>query len=118
MAQILLIDDDRTFLNGLKMFFDMEHIQTNTATSVSKAKELLDTENISLICTDWELPDGTGLDVLVYVRNKNIPVVFLTGHDEDSYQEQAITQGAMCYYIKGELSYSDLIDNVASLARR
>lgn len=54
MAQILLVDDDRTFLNGLKMFFDMEHIQTNTAITVSKAKELLETKDISLICTDWE----------------------------------------------------------------
>lgn len=118
MASILLVDDDKTFLNGLKMFFDMENIQVSTTTTVSTAKVLLDTEDISLVCTDWELPDGTGLDVLAYARKNDIPVVFLTGHDEDSYQEQAITQGAMCYYIKGELSYSDLIDNVVSLARR
>ena len=115
MAQILLIDDDRTFLNGLKMFFDMEHVQTNTATTVSKAKELLDTEDISLICTDWNLPDGTGLDVLAYVRNKDIPVVFLTGHDEDSYQEQATKQGAIHYYIKGEFDYSKLISELIAL---
>jgi DNA-binding response OmpR family regulator len=60
MAQILLVDDDKTFLNGLKMFFNMTNIQVSTATTVSKAKVLLDTEAISLIYTDWDLPDGTG----------------------------------------------------------
>lgn len=100
MAQILLVDDDRTFLNGLKMFFDMEHIQTNTAITVSKAKELLETKDISLICTDWDLPDGTGQDVLAYVKKKGIPVVFLTDHDEDSYQEQATTQGISTITLK------------------
>ena len=82
MASILLVDDDKTFLNGLKMFFDMENIQVSTTTTVSTAKVLLDTEDISLVCTDWELPDGTGLDVLAYARKNDIPVVFLTGHDE------------------------------------
>ena len=60
MAQILLVDDDKTFLNGLKMFFNMTNIQVSTATTVSKAKVLLDTEAISLIYTDCDLPDGTG----------------------------------------------------------
>ena len=35
MASILLVDDDKTFLNGLKMFFDMENIQVSTTTTVS-----------------------------------------------------------------------------------
>lgn len=115
MVQILLVDDDGTFLNGLKMFFDMKHISTITATTVSKAKELLCSEKISLICTDWDLPDGTGMDVLAYVRNTNIPVVFLTCHDEDSYQEQAITQGTACYYIKGQVVYHALIAKIITL---
>lgn len=117
MTQILLVDDDKTFLNGLKMFFNMENIQVSTVTTVSKAKGLLDTEAISLICTDWDLPDGTGIDVLAYARKNDIPVVFLTCHDEDSYQEQAITQGAIRYYIKGQFSYSKLITEIIALAQ-
>ena len=69
MASILLVDDDKTFLNGLKMFFGMENIQVSTTTTVSTAKVLLDTEDISLVCTDWQLPDGTGLDVLAYASH-------------------------------------------------
>ena len=42
MASILLVDDDKTFLNGLKMFFGMENIQVSTTTTVSTAKVLLD----------------------------------------------------------------------------
>lgn len=95
----------------------MENIQVSTAATVSKAKRLLDTKFISLICTDWDLPDGTGMDVLAYGRTHDIPVVFLTGHDEDSYQKQAITQGAIRYYIKGQFSYSKLITEIIALAQ-
>lgn len=72
-------------------------------------------EDISLICTDWDLGDGTGLDVLQYASEKNIPVVFFTGHDEDYYKEKAMSLGAAKYYVKGAVSYEDIINDVITL---
>ena len=51
MKKILLIDDDISSLKGLQMCFSVKHFPTVSATSVSEAQRLLDTEEISLVCT-------------------------------------------------------------------
>lgn len=119
MAQILLVDDDIASLKGLKMCFDLKNFPTISATTVSTALQLLDTEKISLVCTDWDLPGGrTGLDMLAYARERNIPIVFLTGHDEDSYEKSALEQGTVRYYTKGQLSYLKFRDDLIEIVEK
>ena len=119
MEKILLIDDDISSLKGLQMCFSVKHFPTVSATSVLEAQRLLDTEEISLVCTDWDLSGGrTGLDILAYVRERNIPVVFLTGHDEESYEKRALEQGAVRYYVKGQFSYLKFRDDLIELANK
>lgn len=101
------------------MYFDLANFPTVSATTVSEALQLLDTEEILLVCTDWDLSDNmTGLDILAYARNRNIPKVFLTVHDEESYEESAFEQGAVRYYIKGEFSYFKFRDDLIELANK
>ena len=57
MKKILLVDDDMATLKGLQMCFGSKNFPTISATNVSAAKQLFDTEEISLVCTDWDLPD-------------------------------------------------------------
>ena len=119
MKKILLVDDDMETLKGLQMCFGSKNFPTISATNVSAAKQLFDTEEISLVCTDWDLPGGkTGLDILTYARERNIPVVFLTGHDEDNYEKIALEKGAVRYYIKGQFSYLKFRDDLIELANK
>lgn len=119
MKKILLVDDDMATLKGLQMCFGSKNFPAISATNVSAAKQLFDTEEISLVCTDWDLPGGkTGLDILTYARERNIPVVFLTGHDEDNYEKIALEKGAVRYYIKGQFSYLKFRDDLIELANR
>ena len=113
--KILIVDDDVTMVDSMKMFIEFRTIPVATATSVSNVKRLVNEEEISLICTDWDLGDGTGLDVLQFASEKNIPVVFFTGHDEDSYKKKAMSLGAARYYIKGADSCEDIIDDLITL---
>lgn len=72
MKKILLVDDDTATLKGLQMCFGLKNFPTISTTNVSVAKQLFDTEEISLVCTDWDLPGGkTGLDILTYARERN-----------------------------------------------
>ncbi len=119
MKKILLVDDDIVCLKGLKIYFDLANFPTVSATTVSEAYQLLDMEEIALVCTDWDLSDDrTGLDILVYAKERNIPTVFLTGNDEKSYEESAFDQGAVRYYIKGEFSYFKFRDDLIELANK
>ncbi len=56
-----------------------------------------------LFILDWELPDVTGVEILVWVRNNlgsQIPVIFLTNRTEDSDLLQAFQLGADDYIHK------------------
>lgn len=117
MKKILLIDDESELTAGINLFLEMRDIPSISAKNVSEAKMLLDVEEISLICTDWDLGDGTGLDILQYAMNKNIPIVFLTGHDEDSYIDKAMSMGAAKYYIKGQIGFDNLVDDFISILK-
>jgi len=115
--KILLIDDENTLTEGINLFLEMRDISSISAKSVSEAKMLLDREEITLICTDWDLGDGTGLDILQYAINKNIPIVFLTGHEENAYIDKAMSMGAAKYYIKGQIGFDDLVDDFISILK-
>lgn len=114
-VQILIVDDDKTFVYGMKEFLKLRNVPAITARSASEAIKLLSEEDISLVCTDWDLGDSTGLDVLSYAKDKDIPCVFLTVHDEDSYKEKALSLGAVRYYIKGVMPYGDIINDMKRL---
>lgn len=116
-TKILLVDDESALTVGITLFLEMRDIPSTSAKSVSEAKMLLDTGEIALVCTDWDLGDGTGLDILQYAINKNIPVVFLTGHDEDTYIDKAMSMGAAKYYTKGQIGFDDLVDDFISILK-
>ena len=62
MKKILLVDDDMATLQGLQMCFGSKNFPTISATNVSAAKQLFDTEDISLVYglgfARWQ--NGTG----------------------------------------------------------
>lgn len=66
--KILIVDDDKTFVYGMKEFLKLRNIPAITARNASEAIKLLSEEDISLVCTDWDLGDSTGLDVLSYAK--------------------------------------------------
>lgn len=58
MKKILLVDDDMATLQGLQMCFGSKNFPTISATNVSAAKQLFDTEDISLVCCQDFIHDG------------------------------------------------------------
>lgn len=61
-------------------------------------------KSISLFISDWNLPDGEGIDFLKTIRAsahyKNIPFLMCTTMDEVSHLLQAIETGANDYIVK------------------
>lgn len=99
---ILVVDDDeavRKFLvRGLRrMGYDAE-----TATGVSAARERLVASPYSLVICDYEMGDGTGLDLLEFVNRhlKGLPFILLTAYDEVSLARTAMSAGATDFLAK------------------
>lgn len=66
----------------------------------------LDTEPVDVVLLDLGLPDSTGLETLETVRghSRGIPIVVLTGLDDETVGDRAVQRGAQEYLVKDELT--------------
>jgi len=72
---------------------------------LAPALERLAGEHFGVVLLDLQLPDSDGLQTLAEVRAAapNLPIVVLTGFDDDGLALQAIHQGAQDYLPKNDL---------------
>lgn len=83
---ILIVEDDVTQNNVLAGFLEKEGFTTSQAYTIAQANELFNAD-VQLIVLDLNLPDGTGLDFLQYLRTySNVPVIVLTALDDELTQ--------------------------------
>jgi diguanylate cyclase (GGDEF)-like protein/PAS domain S-box-containing protein len=66
---------------------------------------LLEDQGFHLILLDLSLPDGYGLDAIrqVYAVAPHLPVVILTGLDDETVAIRAVQEGAEDYLVKGQM---------------
>jgi diguanylate cyclase (GGDEF)-like protein/PAS domain S-box-containing protein len=66
---------------------------------------LLEDQGFHLILLDLSLPDGYGLDVIrqVYAVAPHLPIVILTGLDDETIAIRAVQEGAEDYLVKGQM---------------
>ncbi len=74
--------------------------------SLQETSEALKDTVIDIILLDLSLPDSNGIDTVSNVRNlvNTVPIIVITGTDNDDLGERAIQQGAQEYLSKNELS--------------
>lgn len=119
MRKILVVDDDFAFATTISIILRNEITQVITAYNVAGAKkEVEDHQNgIDLICTDLEMPDGTGFDLLAFVKESrlDIPVVIISGRDDPKYEKKALELGVIEYLDKSSIRPNDFRLKIRSL---
>lgn len=72
--------------------------------SLREAMEQAGTGRYELLMLDLGLPDSVGLDTLRAAQRQapDLPVVVMTGLDDESTAQQALREGAQDYLVKGE----------------
>jgi diguanylate cyclase (GGDEF)-like protein len=75
------------------------------ANSLSNAFTHLESRNFDVIISDLGLPDSQGLEVLIKLSEKvpEVPIIVLTGHDNEELAMGALKAGAQDYLIKGQI---------------
>jgi DNA-binding response OmpR family regulator len=77
-------------------------------------------ERFDLLLIDWMLPDGTGADVLQWVRGNlgwDVPVVVVTARDDEATVVAALKMGADDYVVKPPKPM-ELLARLENVARR
>jgi DNA-binding response OmpR family regulator len=102
------VDDE----NDLRMLvaerLSMEGFCVNEAGRVKEAIRLLGSEPYDLVLLDVKLPDGTGLDVLRFMKENRVvlPVIMLTGTTGLDIAVESVKLGARDYVTKpAKISY-------------
>jgi serine phosphatase RsbU (regulator of sigma subunit) len=81
---------------------------------------LLDENRFGLVLLDLSLPDSQGLDTFraLRARHPSLPVVVLTGTDDETLAAQAVQEGAQDYLIKGRVDGPHLVHALHFAIRR
>jgi CheY-like chemotaxis protein len=97
--RILFVEDDRLARMAGQYVLKKENCESFLACDVAQAKKLLDTKKFDLVITDIGLPDGSGIDVIQYVKSNrdslNYTTFFfaLTAHNDKSKLLEIMTAG-------------------------
>jgi two-component system, cell cycle response regulator len=114
---VLLIEDDQAdielfrecLLNNRRAEIDIIY-----ANCISSAIDLLDNRSIDLVLTDLNLSDSQGIGTLTRIieDKPEIPVVVLSGLDNENIAIEAVKSGAQDYLIKGQIDSDRLMRSI------
>ncbi len=102
--KILYVEDNATDADLVRICFARENGYTvDIAPTLTRAYECLKRgHDFDLVLSDLRLPDGTGLDLLAWIRERHLPlaVVILTGSGDQDAAVAALKTGADDYIVK------------------
>ena len=93
---IILVEDEPEILKMLAETLSEHHFRVLTATRLQDAKILVEQPDVQVVISDLALPDGSGIDLLKYIRcvRPSLPVVITTGFPSIHVVEEALRLGA------------------------
>lgn len=102
MISILIVDDERSMRDFLKILLTKEGYDVATAPNGASALEHLQDNTCDLIITDNRMPGMSGLDLLAAVKedNPDMPVIMITAFASPNDAVTAMKNGAFDYISK------------------
>ena len=84
MPKILVVDDERVMVKGIKFNLENEGYQVDTGSDGEEAVDKARTGQFDLIILDLMMPKIDGLQACMKIREfSNVPVIMLTARSED-----------------------------------
>ena len=99
--KILLVEDNLNIRESLEYSFKIKKIDLVSVPDVKSTLKYLENNKVALIILDVTLPDGNGFDLYKdYIKEMEIPVIFLTARDSEEDIVNALDMGASDYLTK------------------
>ena len=118
MPKILVVDDERVMVKGIKFNLENEGYQVDTGSDGEEAVDKARTGQFDLIILDLMMPKIDGLQACMKIREfSNVPVIMLTAKGEDSDKIMGFECGADDYITK-PFNILELKARIRALLRR
>jgi signal transduction histidine kinase len=109
---VLLIEDNP----GDAHLIQLRIVDTKVPSQVTHVERLsdglaaIDVQMPSVVLLDLNLPDSQGADTFrrVLAKAPEVPVVILSGQDDEALARKALHQGVQDYLVKGDFSHGEL----------
>ncbi|AYK15728.1 MAG: PAS domain S-box protein [Methanosarcina flavescens] len=115
--EILLVEDnpgDAGLIEDMLEEFSSFPYELKNAVTLNEGLNLLKENSFDVILTDLGLPDSDGIDTFleIHARNSRIPIIILTGMNDERIGINAVKQGAQDYLVKGQVDGKLLIRSI------
>jgi diguanylate cyclase (GGDEF)-like protein/PAS domain S-box-containing protein len=114
MKVLLLVEDNPGDARLLREMLNEQGLHDTEMTHVarlSEAEQHLESNKVDIILLDLGLPDANGLSAVrrAHAIAPRVPLVVLTGMDDELLAAQALQEGAQDYLIKGQIEARGLM---------
>ncbi|WP_414837284.1 PAS domain S-box protein [Candidatus Nanosalina sp. VS9-1] len=110
----LVVDDDQASAETASMIIDekSDYVTAEYVTSGEAALEVLESENIHTVVSDYSMPGMDGMELLEEVNeNYDLPFILYTGEGSEELAVQALKSGAEDYVTKGGAETFEVLAN-------
>ena len=116
--KILVVDDEKLLVKGIKFNLENEGYQVLTAYDGATAVELARQETLDLIILDLMMPGLSGSEACMKIREfSDVPIIMLTARSEDADKIMGFACGADDYVTK-PFNILELKARIRALLRR
>jgi len=115
MSEVLLIEDEASIRAAMMQSLKLAGIAVTAVASAEEALAWIDVNFFGVVLTDVRLPGMSGLELLdaAMARDRELPVIVVTGHGDVTMAVQAMRQGAYDFIEKPFRA-----DHIVEVARR
>jgi DNA-binding NarL/FixJ family response regulator len=103
MKRLLIVDDHAVVRHGLKLACEHNGFQVVASLpTIAEARSAIAALNPQIVVVDINLPDGSGFELIQWIRkiNNSLPIVVLSLNDSPEYVRAACSSGANAYVVK------------------
>lgn len=108
-VKVLLVEDNPGDARLIREFLfeaNRASFEIKVAQKLSDGLEALSASTFDVVLLDLSLPDSTGLETLImtHANAPQVPIIVLTGLDNDMLAVEAVRRGAQDYLVKGQIN--------------
>ncbi|MCI0744919.1 MAG: PAS domain S-box protein [Verrucomicrobia subdivision 3 bacterium] len=121
--KVLLIEDSPPDARLLSVYLSESRTQQFQITPVSRLAEALQrlgSEDFDVVVSDLQLPDSQGIATFEWLKAhvQDVPIIVLSGSDDEILASRAVREGAQDYLVKGRFDAHGLVRSITYAIER
>ena len=115
--RVLVVDDEKLIVKGIRFSLEQDGMEVDCAFDGAEALEYAKKKEYDIVLLDVMLPEIDGFELIGYIKEYKIPVIFITAKSDVKDRVKGLKLGAEDYIVK-PFSIEELSARVEVVLRR